>query len=289
MSLPLAYYFDWQGLEDFSAYPFDPDGLPQVRHPGVKRLYHNAITIAQFGLSCLQKYHAAGQEKDRCKALASAAWLAKNAREWHHGILAWIYDIEFDFYGPPAPWISAMAQGEGISLLLRAHQLEPSEDWLQIAKGAMHAFQYPVSAGGVCEHFPDGSIIFEEYPTQPPSHVLNGHVFALLGVYDFAEFSGEPGARQLLEKGLSAIRNNWGKWDTGFWTRYDLHPTRRLASRMYQKVHVRQMATLGRLFDDQLLINVAKRWQRMLRNPLNNSFWILAKGIEKVRLRRGWR
>ena len=53
-NLPLAYYIDWTGLEDFN-YDFDEAGLPRYGYGGGIGLKYNAITMAQWGLFDLQE------------------------------------------------------------------------------------------------------------------------------------------------------------------------------------------------------------------------------------------
>ena len=86
-------------------------------------------------------------------------------------------------------------------------------------------------------------------------------------------------------RGVASIEKNWRLWDRGYWTRYDLHPTNRLASRMYQKVHVRLMRLLGFRTARPLFYRTARRWQTMLYDPWCNALWLAVKSREKFRLR----
>ena len=117
----LKYPIDWSGLEDF-AYDFDANGIPRVNYGPPIGLRYNAITTAQWGLFNLQLWADNGDEGARAQALRCADWLVNMCRPWKNDILAWIYDYGFDLYGPYPPWISGMAQGEAVSLLLRCRQ-----------------------------------------------------------------------------------------------------------------------------------------------------------------------
>ncbi len=282
--LPPAYPFDWSGLEDF-AYPRDERGLPMVRVARHAGLRHHPITIAQFGLARLRQYaatRAAGALED---VKRSVAWLQENVCAWRPNIGAWVFDFDEPLYGLRAPWISGMAQGQGISLLLRAGAVMPLHQVEEMTRRAFEAFLHPVSEGGVAASFPDGGRVFEEYPSQPPSHVLNGHVFALIGVYDFAQFWGDKAASDLFAACVDSLKTNLWRYDTGYWNLYDLHPTRRLASPMYVQVHVRLLRVVGALAGDPWFAEQARRWQRYLRRPLCRARWFAGKVAEKVRLR----
>lgn len=282
--LPLSYPFDWSGLETFD-YPRDADGVPQIFINRKTGLQYNPITIAQYGLFHLQKYAVNQNETAFAESLKTVNWLTKHFCEWRCGVGAWVYDFDLDFYGPKAPWISGMAQGQGISLLLRIHQLQPNDLYLDISQRAFRAFLHPVAEGGVCAAYPDGATVFEEFTTNPPSLVLNGHIFALIGVYDYAQFFGDTTAKELFEETVSGLKRNLRRYDTGFWNRYDLHPTNRLASPMYVRVHVRLLHILFDLTGDPFFQNYADKWQSYLNDPVCRSRWLLGKTVEKIRLR----
>jgi len=281
--LSQSYYFDWQGLEDFN-YNFDGNGIPRVEYGGEIGLRYNAITAAQYGLYKLQRFETESQEQDLGTAMCCADWLVENLQEFRGGY-AWVYDFDLDFYGPQAPWISGMAQGEGISLLLRASQISGKSEYTEAAKLAFSTFAMDAAEGGVCDYLPDGTIIFEEYPTNPASHVLNGHIYALLGVYDYAQFFSDEKVKRLFHNTCSGLAKNLHRWDIGFWCFYDLHPKHRLASRMYLKVHVQLLEILYDLTGCSEFREKAHRWRYYLRNPAYNVLWAIVKVVEKIRFR----
>lgn len=282
-TLPLAYPFDWSGLENFD-YPLDANGIPQVYMGKKLGLKYNPITIAQYGLSHLQKYGTSKDESELNIAQAAAAWLVENFRDWRRDIGAWVYDYDLEFYGPKAPWVSGMAQGLGISLLLRIHQLAADDQILEITQRAFRAFLHPVSEGGVTACFPDGSLIFEEFTTEPPSLVLNGYIFALLGILDYAIFWQNSEAQDLFQVATRGLIKNLHRYDTGYWNLYDLHPTRRLASPMYLKVHVQLLRILAELTGESVFTATAEKWQRYLSSPICRFRWLTGKVLEKIRL-----
>ena len=283
MNLQSAYYFDWKDLEDFKSYSYNDRGLPLVEYGGKIGLRYNAITVSQFGLYLLQQYAETGGTPLKDRAMVCADWLVEQARPWKRDILAWVYDFDLPFYQLRAPWISAMAQGEAISLLLRAFEISGNKKYIACSREAFRAFRHPVAEGGVCDRL-HNDLVFEEYPTDPPSHVLNGFIFALLGVYDYALFFGENEAKLLLDEALESLEKNLHLWFTGSWSRYDLHPTRRLASKMYHRLHVRQLYMLADLLNTDSFRNTAVQWQRAGDDPVNRMKWLLAKASEKLRL-----
>jgi len=278
------YPFDWSGLEDFS-YPKDKNGLPLVDFGDEYGLRHNPITIAQYGLFSLQNFSKTESQKALKAAEQCVVWLFENFKDWKNGIGAWVHQVDLNFYGPKAPWISGMAQGQGISLLLRFYQFSPKEAILEIATSAMRAFSCKVTEGGVVANFPDGSVIFEEFTTTPASRVLNGHMFALLGIFDYATFFQNDEAERLFRETCEALAQNLKLYDTGFWNLYDLHASKRLASPMYMIVHERLLRIFFELTGNSLFEEFAQKWRGYRTSPVCKVRWLFSKTYEKIRLR----
>jgi hypothetical protein len=102
--------------------PVDVNGIPMIFLPRHKRgpgpVYH-PVAIMQHALGSYDRAlagDATAQEAfSRC-----ARWVRDNAVKEHEGrFLAWFYS--FPLRTPPVhpPWISGMAQGQGLSVLAR--------------------------------------------------------------------------------------------------------------------------------------------------------------------------
>jgi hypothetical protein len=144
------------------------------------------------------------------------------------------------------PSLSAMAQGQCASVLVRLHQ-ETGED--AYAEGALRALEplYVPSADGGTRADLDGSPWLEEYPTQPPSYVLNGGLFAIWGLYDVAVGLGDDRARRELDACVDGFARNVHRWDLGWWSRYDLFPhpfLPNVASIAYHALHTNQLRAM---------------------------------------------
>ena len=290
MTIPANYYFPWEGVEDFSEYQFDEKGRPLVNYGKKIGFRYNPITIAQYGLFNISQYLKTKSAKNRQLALLMADWLLNNWTENEKKAAVWIYEFDLDFYGISGPWISAMAQGEAISLLLRAHQFHPEPHYLKIAEKAVQAFRYPIFEGGVCSTFADGSLSLEEFPSDPPSHVLNGTIFALLGMYDYLLQTNDQSIARIYDAATAGLKCNLHRYDMGYWTLYELYPTRRLTSRLYQLVHVRLMQILWKITGDEFYKSYAHAWNHYYSSKKCQLRWLTGKMNEKARLfiRRRW-
>lgn len=283
--LALNYPFDFSATGEFEIYPRDAHGIPRVYYPHLQRLVYNPITIAQYGLHQFAVFARTHEAYAKAEALRMADWLVEHLQPWRKDLHAWVFDFDLPFYGPSAPWISALAQGQALSLLLRACAVAPHSAYVEACHRALPVFYQRVEAGGVVASFPDGAMAFEEYPTREPSLVLNGMLFALLGLYEYAICFSEARAQACFEAGMLGVKKNLFRYDTGFWNLYDLHRSRRLASPMYVDIHVRLLTALAEILHDGELARAAEKWRGYLQSAFCRAKFYGGKIIEKMRLR----
>ncbi|KAK4475726.1 hypothetical protein MN116_000989 [Schistosoma mekongi] len=132
-------------------------------------------------------------------------------------------------------WYSAMGQGQAISLLVRAYSYTGNRVYLDACHRALYLFNIHVNHGGIRSYFLNQSNIiwFEEYPFDPPIHVLNGFIYSLLGLYDYTKLpmsSSDPlisayltKAQNLLDAGLASLSKLLPLFDSGSGSFYDLN------------------------------------------------------------------
>jgi heparosan-N-sulfate-glucuronate 5-epimerase len=161
------------------------------------------------------------------------------------------------------PWISAMAQGEAASLLVRIFQETGIERYAEAARRALLPLSVDSADGGARAQL-NGRAFPEEYPTQPPSFVLNGAIFTLWGLHDVGVALDDADARAAFEDGVDTLAENLHRWDLGYWSRYDLfpHPAVNVASSFYHDLHVNQLRAMHRVAPRPQLIETADRWER---------------------------
>jgi hypothetical protein len=141
------------------------------------------------------------------------------------GGLTWEYYFKFD--GGRPPWTSAMSQGTALEALTRASQalqkrgsgLQPV-DYLGIARKALSIFtrRPPV---GVKVPAPHGNRYLQySFASAPPQNVINGFLQSLIGLYDYAQASGDPTAQALFAAGDAEAQAELPSFDTGAWSLY---------------------------------------------------------------------
>ncbi|XP_033231176.1 D-glucuronyl C5-epimerase B isoform X3 [Belonocnema kinseyi] len=95
-------------------------------------------------------------------------------------------------------WYSSMGQGHAISVLSRAYYHSGEDKYLHAAIRGLRPFRVTSTKGGVTASFLGKYVWYEEYPTTPPSFILNGFIYSLIGLYDLksiaTDFTGSTGS-----------------------------------------------------------------------------------------------
>lgn len=169
-----------------------------------------------------------------------------------------------------AGWLSAMGQGHAISVLARAYYHSGGDKrYLKSAALGLKPFRVNSNEGGVLAQFMEKYYWYEEYPTTPPSFVLNGFIYALLGLYDLnstAPTNIGLEAGQLFNQGMLSLKKMLLLYDTGSGTSYDLRhlslgTAPNLARDDYHATHVSQLLLLSTIDSDPILMETAERWK----------------------------
>jgi len=231
---------------------------------GSAKAYH-PIRIAQFGLHSHARWCLSRANTDRVAYLAQARWLAGNVRESNGVAGCLLFDFPWPKYGARVGWISAMAQGEAISLLLRAAEAEEDGTYVDAALEVAQPFRSDVADGGVVFRSGYGDTFFEEVAVLPASHILNGHIFAMWGVLELAAVKPEPWLTELANAALNTLRRRLELFDAGYWSYYNLLGTqsgfRSVALLKYHAIHIAQLRVTAALSGDEYFSMIADRWQ----------------------------
>jgi hypothetical protein len=228
------------------------------------------IALSQYGLGAHERWIAGEGEEWLAAARGVGEMLCENqtpSGTWEQG-----FDLPHTYH-LRAPWISAMAQGEAASLLVRLQNATGHEHYGEAARRALEPM--PVAA------LPDGSPFPQEYPTDPPSHVLNGGIYAIWGLYD-------GGDAKRFEDALDSLVRNLHRWDTGSWSLYDLypHPIRNWASLAYHELHMTQLRAMAALSPRPELAEAADRFESYWSSRAYRARALAHKAAFRVRVPR---
>lgn len=191
-----------------------------------------------------------------------ADWIVGNATPGPGGMV-WRTDFAVPKYGLSPGWTSAMGQSQAISVLLRANLLTGEGKYLELAEAAVGSLLLPVSEGGTQSTIA-GHPVLEEYPTERPEAVLNGWIFALIGLHELDLAVGDERARSLFEASADGLIELLPRYDVGWWSLYSLgdHGRPDLAKPFYQRLHPALLEALDLIRPSPRLGEYAQRWRR---------------------------
>lgn len=265
--------------------PHDGDGIPLLNYRGNIGLQYNPIAIAQWGLGNFNLFLRSKSEERQRKSLAAADWLVKHLEPNAFGVPVWNHRFDWEYRTPlKAPWYSGLAQGQGISLLVRVAQSTGKPEYLETARGAFLSFSKSIQEGGVVFTDEHGDLWFEEYIVSPPTHILNGFIWAAWGVYDYFLATKETAAQELFNRAVETLRKNLERYDLGFWSLYEQSGTRlpMVASPFYHQLHVAQLRLMHRLTGDDVFSRYADRWEAYARSRTKRTRALCYKGAFKL-------
>lgn len=261
--------------------PLDGAGVPVRQDPEEGDLYIPS-RIAGYALA---QWNLARRTPD---ALAMRGFLA--AADWFAGQPQARFMHHIPLEGMTIPWPSCLAQGEGVSVLVRAWMATGGRRYLEQARASLDLLETPVAAGGVVSALPDGGFFVEEYPGGRHRNVLNGALFAAIGLDDLIRFSGEPEPRAaaILDRLLASLERNMELWSVGDWSIYSLDRggfgLGNACTLHYQLVHVALLEHLASR--SPALGDVARRWRRGSRRRMAR---LGALGLKSAyRITAGW-
>jgi hypothetical protein len=239
-----------------------PDGIVYRYFPGRCLEFH---PLASFGAL---NAAAAARDAAGTQTLADAL-IARGVHEPGGGI-GWEYD--FDYAGGRAPWLSGMAQAVAAQAFARASTVvdSGSSSLLAQARAAFQAISPRLltqTAGGPWIRLYGFNKLV----------VLNAQLQTVVSLEAYAKTAQDTSAGALATRMQNAAASMLGRFDTGFWSHYDL--SGKPAPLNYQKFVNQLLKKLGPL--DPRFANASQRFATYLTEP--PAFRIANGGLGQVR------
>jgi len=239
---------------------FDSEGIPLFKY--MNNYWYHPVLIEHYALGAYDLFIDTNEDKYKKIFITQAEWLIKNLVVAPQGAV-WYNHHPMNFYGIPIkpPYISGMAQGQGISVLLRAYHLTNDESYLSSAKEAYKPLTVDVKENGAQNKDEQGNTWLEEYPTIPTSHVFNGFIFAIFGIYDLYRVTEDKQVFNLFTTCIKTVETNLDRFDSGFWSFYDLK-YKRIVNEAYHALHIKQLKILYKLTGIKKFQITAEKWEK---------------------------
>ncbi len=279
---PYALDYTSHNMLEYYDMSLDDKGIILMSHyydhiekynPATKH-YYSPVKIAHYGLGAFNDYL---KTKDKAYLIiveAQLKYLSENFEylDEDQNYLVWRTDSSNPKYNLEPGYISAIVNGLVISFLIRAYQYFNDKKYLNLAEQALRVFELPVEDGGLLANSIWGPA-YEEYPGVPYSHVVNGFMFALIGIMELHKLNQNILAKKLYDEGKTTIVKMLDAMKYLGWCRYDLHDHTNedsgvnLATRHYQYLHLDLLDALNKLDEDKSYHSFMKLIERQLKNP----------------------
>jgi hypothetical protein len=272
------YYLDFSSK---ASYPgeFSNNGIPLSSYRG-KPIIEHPTNVAQYALGIYEVLYQKEFKDEKLKNdfLKMAYWFVENGVNVKGG-KGWCINILLPEFGLNSPWLSALTQGETISVLSRAAYLTDDNNFEQLANEALGPFEYEVKDGGLVGYF-NSIPVYEEYPTPfKTSCVLNGFIFSLFGMFDLILLNNNSKAEKLFNKGIDSVKKILEYFELGRWSGYNLYeyPQKYYSSYTYHILMVGQLKALFFLTNDKYFLEYSERWKKYSLSFFNKTFALIKK------------
>ncbi|MCL2803925.1 MAG: D-glucuronyl C5-epimerase family protein [Micrococcales bacterium] len=243
---------------------FDPNGVALFYRSEISGFGYHPAHAAEYGLKQFDGYGETGDQLFLQAARNQADYFVS---AMDPGTGALYYDFEYAIEGHEAlkaPWGSAAAQGEAISLLTRIYSVTNEPKYLEAARLAMRPLQVKVEDGGLLQDFL-GHPYYEEYPTAVPTYSLSGFMFALVGLLDLSQIADDATAKRLYLEGIGTLRFCLPFYDINGISLYWLSDrSGTLASlgisEQSHLIHITQLQAINQFEHDDLFDYYIDRW-----------------------------
>ena len=224
----------------------DKTQIPLFTTSNKENIYFS-IAIFQYGLGAYDLYLIENNNLYYKVFKNCVEWAIENQLE--NG--AW---NTFLHSSPKHPY-SSMAQGEGISLLVRAYIEFKDELILKKIQKAIDLLILPIEEGGTT-FYDNDQVFFQEFTDKPT--VLNGWIFTLFGLLDYLKIVENEKVLNIYQKSLDTLENSLRKFDIGYWSKYDI--LNMIASPFYHKLHISLLSVLYELTGRKMFFEYYKSW-----------------------------
>lgn len=222
-----------------------------------------------------------------CKLLADRGQLTDDE-------LRWPITVPGAKYRLPPGACSALTQGQAASVFVRAFQVTGDELYATTARRAAA----PLISNRRSElvTLTRAGPVLEEAPSVPASHILNGWISGLWGIWDVALALDDRPARDEFAAGAESLLSHLPAYDTGWWSRYSLYPhtLEDLAKPIYHRYHVDQLKVMSDLTGRSEFQETAARWSEydtrsnLVLALIQKSLFALADGRRRRRWLAAW-
>jgi hypothetical protein len=177
-------------------------------------IYNHPVSQGAYAIENINSYRLTGNQAYLDIAVRNGQRLIDTHTE-SDGAWYFPYDFDFAVVGDTsetlrAPWYSGMAQGRALSTFVRLYQATGDLKWRDAADSTFASLnQAPSGSAPYGVHLDaQGRLWLEEYPRNPVAdseEVLNGHIYALFGLFDYWQLTNSTVAQDLIRGAINTV------------------------------------------------------------------------------------
>lgn len=263
---------------------YTEDGVPLRIIEGKE--YDHPVLQAQFMLKHLNTLRRTKSQEHHAVLAATVRRLMSYAVE-SRDALYFPYGFPWNRGKQQPPWYSAMAQGQVLSAVARLYELDPKDEYRDFSRKVYQSFlnlphaQDPAQPW-VVDIDSEGYLWLEEYPYPGQGKcVINGHLFAAWGLYDYWRVFGSEDALTLANAALETFKKYiWKSRNPGWSSHYDM--TEFFLIRNYHQTHISQLETTYNLTGDPFFLAMADLLENDFPSYQRNGSLYLAAGTHNL-------
>jgi hypothetical protein len=221
----------------------------------------NPVTTVAQANEFYENYKSNNNQSAKTYFLNNVNWLVNNAvQKQHYALLQ--YNFPIPHYNINSIWFSAMANGQALQVLIKAHEITQDLRYLIAAKSLLNAFFVEVKHGGITYKDSPNDWWYEEYASNGKyaknSRVLNGMLFTVLAIYDYYKYTNDADAKLLFDKGVNSLKKELSKYNNNGYSYYDLlgNPAGK-----YHQTHVILTKELYDITGEQIFNEYSEFWK----------------------------
>ncbi|HWR38205.1 MAG TPA: D-glucuronyl C5-epimerase family protein [Patescibacteria group bacterium] len=279
-----AYYV----TNEVKNYRFDSEGYPEYFANGEN--HRHPTQLVQIGLQRISMYMKTGDSDDLAVAKKYADYLAGSVKVRENQNLKYGL-LSIDFFNRHYPflgnsWISGLLQGQTLSLMLRMYQVTGNEQYKNVADLMYESYKLPHDQGGFAYRNGD-DLYFDECVSEPPTHILNGHIYAVMGLLDYWRVYRKAETEEMLADSVATVERKLAGYTVPgtAWSYYD-DPAQSwsgAAGASYHNLHPILLRVLAGMTSNQnRFLQYADFWETAFDSPKDKIVYLFARDYFRV-------
>lgn len=268
----VLYKAKGDSVPSFATEQVDVNGIPKVYYAPqndiVAGTQYNATIVANYAINYYDEYKKNNNHLQLAYFNNCIKWLTKEATQINNSLLY--------YYNWQQPWYvevkgnftSGITSGRAIEAFVLAFKQTNDSSYLQLCKELVRGYYLPIQLGGFTYKETNGWWYEEiaDSNLQTPK-ILDGHIYAILGVQKYAQLTKDDSATTVVNKGIEVLKNNLQQYDAGngkiYYDKY-----KKIADKKYQQILVDQMHELWKITNDVFFKNYYQKWN----DPLTKNY-----------------